>query len=386
MFNDKSRLADPGTKSLKDYPFCDVSFRQRVDTCWKAFVKEEIVLRQLIDAKAGVEQISDELHKLLSPAFAKTYAEVGRNGDKYDLILNLEGDWASLFSRAYFKSKAPAEVLEKWNIIVGRKSNGQAIDRFQIVMGENSVCASDICLWTEWDKGYANLSVYCENMLPLIKNNINAAYNLLYILLDQAVGELAEMKFIGDIKFLDAPLDRPSIGLHDLMDDFVSNLPLTKEELLDTDRYIDMYSAYRMNPNEEAKDGTRFDIISGSICFLPLMNGYYNDTPYVMDSLEGDGISAGYLFYPIDTVESDSRGTQILELRDAITNDLERDLPDSFMFVGGATGVHFGYIDFIAWDMCDVAVKLPAIAEKNGLSWMAFRNFRRNSESYSVEL
>ena len=116
------------------------------------------------------------------------------------------------------------------------------------------------------------------------------------------------------------------------------------------------------------------------------MNGYYNDTPYVMDSLEDDGIAAGYLFYPIDTVESDSRGTQILELRDAITNELERELPDSFMFVGGATGVHFGYIDFIAWDMRDVAAKLPAIAEKNGLSWMAFRNFRRNSESYSVEL
>ena len=70
MFNDKSRLADPGTKSLKDYPFCDVSFRQRVDACWKAFVKEEVVLRQLIDAKAGVEQISDDLHKILSPAFS----------------------------------------------------------------------------------------------------------------------------------------------------------------------------------------------------------------------------------------------------------------------------------------------------------------------------
>ena len=383
--NKQSRLADPSTKKFTELPFADKSFRVRVAECWENFVKEEAVLRQFIDSKADREQISEQLHKLLSPAFSRTYAEVGRKGDKYDLILSLEGDWAKLFSRAYFKDRAPKEVLEHWNIFVGRQSDGHAVEAFQIVMGENSVCASDIRLWTEWENGHTVLSVYCENLLPLIKGNVNAAYQLLYILLDQAVGELAEMKFIADIKFLDEPMGRPSIGLKELMDDFVSNLSMTREELLDTNRYIDMYSAYRMNPHEESKDGMRWDIISGSTCFLPMMDDFYREKTYITDSLEEDGITGGYLFYPVDTIESDSRGTQILDLRDAITGELEKTLPDSFMFVGGATGVNFGYIDFIAWDIQAVLEAIPEIAEKHGLSWISFRKFRQDSESYSIK-
>ena len=382
--NKKNSLAAPSTKSFRDYPFCDSSFRQRVEICWNEFVKEEAVLRQLIDTKAEPDRVSAELHKLLSTAFKDTYAEVGYNGEKYDLILNLEGDWSRLFSRVYFRNKAPREVLEHWNVIVGRRSNGQAIDKFQIVMGENSVCASDIRLWTEWENRHADLFVYCENMLPLINGNINAAYNLLYILLDQAVGELAEMKFIANIKFVDAPLDRPSISLHELMDDVVSNQQMTKEQLLDTNSYIDLYSAYHMNPDGASKDGTRFDIISGSTRLLSLMNDYYGERSYAVDSLLDDGIVAGYLFYPLDTIESDSKGTQILDLRDAITEELEQSLPDSFMFVGGATGVNFGYIDFIAWDFRDVLEQVPKVAEKHGLRWLSFRSFKRGAESYTV--
>ena len=102
-----------------------------------------------------------------------------------------------------------------------------------------------------------------------------------------------------------------------------------------------------------------------------------------MDSFEEDGIAAGYIFYPIDNIESDQRGTQILDLRDALTAELEQALPDSFMFTGGATGVNFGYIDFLSWDLRDVFELLPKIAEKKGLSWISFKPFRKGSDSYS---
>ena len=39
--NKKNSLADPSTKSFRDYPFCESSFRQRVEICWNEFVKEE---------------------------------------------------------------------------------------------------------------------------------------------------------------------------------------------------------------------------------------------------------------------------------------------------------------------------------------------------------
>ena len=380
----KSVLKVPGTKSSNSYPFSDKPFRVRVDECWKKFVKEEAVLRQLIDSKADREQISSELNKLLSPAFERTYAEVGRKGDKYDLILSLEGSWAYLFSRAYFKNRAPKEVLEHWNIYVGRQADENAVENFRIMLGEDSVSASDISLWTEWGKGFADLYVYCENMLPLINGNKNAAYQLLYILLDQAVGELAEMKFIRDIKFLDEPLAKPAMGLQGLLDDMVSNLSMTREQLSDAERYINLFSVYHIDPDPKSIDGTRGDIVSGSTCYFSLMDSYYIDRSYAMDSLEEDGIFGGFLFYPIDNVDCDSRGTAILDIRDAIKAELEEALPDSFMFIGGATGVNFGYIDFIAWDLREVLAKVPAITEKQGLSWVSFRDYRKGSESYLI--
>ena len=383
--NAKKNLTNPATKSYKDFSFPDKSFRQRVELLWKDFVKEEASIRQLIDNKAESNLISDKLHEILSEAFESVYFEAGRNGDKYDLILNLEGDWARLFTRVYFKKKAPKEVLEHWNIIVGRQSDGQKIDNLEIAMGGNSVSASDIRLWTEWKDGCVYLSVFCEKMLPLIRENINAAYSLLYILLDQAVGELAEMKYVGDIKFLDKPLDSTSLSLKELMENFVSNLSLTKEQLLNEDRYVELYSAYTMKPNEASKDGTRRDVFSGSTGFLPLMNSYYAGKTYITDSLEEDGAFAGYLFYPIDTFTDEERGKKILDLREAITAELEKSLPDSFMFIGGATGVNFSYIDFIAWDLKEVLEQVSLTAQKYNLYWISFCSFRPGSKIYSVK-
>ena len=383
--NKEQSLTNPGKKSYKDFPFCEKPFRKRVETCWAVFAKEEATLRQMIDDKVDREAISDKLQKVLSIAFEGAYFEVGRSGDKYDLILNLEGDWARLFTRVYFKKKAPGEVLEHWNIFVGRQSDGQRIDNLEIAMGGNSVCASDILLWTEWNDGSVYLSVFCEKMLPLIKENLNAAYSLFYILLDQAIGELAEMKYVGDIKFLDKPLDSSSLSLKELMDDFVYNLSLTKEQLQNEDKYVDLYSAYTMKPNEASKDGTRRDVFSGSTGFLPLMNNYYAGKTYITDSLEEDGAFSGYLFYPIDMFTDEERGKKILDLRDAITAELENSLPDSFMFIGGATGVNFSYIDFIAWDLKEVLKQASLTAQKHNLNWISFCSFRPESEIYFVK-
>lgn len=48
---------------------------------------------------------------LNSPSF-----ELGSNGEKYELTLTPEGDRAKLFPLVYFPRRAPAAVLEHWNI------------------------------------------------------------------------------------------------------------------------------------------------------------------------------------------------------------------------------------------------------------------------------
>lgn len=125
-------------------PLFQKTFRERVIECWEIFSRGEAKLRQLIDQKAGSELITEQLDALLTPAFDRVYAEVGFNGEKHDLILNLEGDWSRLFTLTYFKKHTPKNVLQYWNILVGRQSHGQGLDNYGIQIGGSTVYAMDI--------------------------------------------------------------------------------------------------------------------------------------------------------------------------------------------------------------------------------------------------
>ena len=57
----------------------------------------------------------------LNQAFDEISFEMGFNGEKHELILTPEGDKVKLFELIYFQKHAPKEVLEHWNILVGRQ-------------------------------------------------------------------------------------------------------------------------------------------------------------------------------------------------------------------------------------------------------------------------
>lgn len=374
---------------LSEVTFPSNPFRIRVQESWGVFLKNEHVVRELMAGGAQGSVIMEELEKLLKPAFSTAFAEIGKNGDKYDLILALEGDWSRLFPYVYFKKRAPKEVFEHWNIVVGRQSNGQALMNFAIRMGDAEVSAEDIDLWTEWQNGTVSLTVYCEALMPLVKHNTSQAYSLLYILLDQAVGELAEMKYISNISFADGPKGEKPLKLGDLMQEFTGNLNLSPEELRDAKRYIDLYSAYSIQPDEKATDGLRKDVFGGSTCLMAALNDFLGGTAYVTDAYEKDGIFTGYLYYPLDFAQGNDRSSKILDFRDDLVVKLEEKCgKDAFEFIGGATGVYYGYLDFIAYDLKAVLEAVPeAVSELpagSEIEWVSYHSFRKESKATVV--
>ncbi len=46
-------------------------------------------------------------------------------------------------------------------------------------------------------------------------------------------------------------------------------------------------------------------------------------------------------------------------------------------FLGGASGLYSGYLDFIAWDLPPVLDAAKTFFAESGLSWAGFRVFRR---------
>lgn len=102
----------------------DESFRERTQKAWAAFAEQEAELRRFMEEDRNHErgeELTGKCEQILNLAFEDISFEMGFNGRKPELILTPEGDKVKLFELVYFQKHAPAEVLEHWNILVGRQ-------------------------------------------------------------------------------------------------------------------------------------------------------------------------------------------------------------------------------------------------------------------------
>lgn len=378
-------MADKTDQRNKSFPLFEIPFRRRVEEGWKNFLKGEAELRQLIDERADSEEIGEQLEILLCPVITKVYAEVGFHEGKYDLILNLEGDWSRLFPLTYFMKRAPKEVLEHWNILVGRQARDEKSADFQLKIEEDMVSAEDFQVWTAWSGKEAEVSVYCKKLLPLLAERESNAYWIVYTMLDYAMGELTEMKYISKLELLHAPREERGLMLSELLGHFMEHLSLSREELFDPDHYCSLYTGYQMKPDEEAQDGLRKDVFAGSSGFLPLLNEFWRGESRVMDNFHEDGIAAGYFCYPLYGFQGEDRGAKILDFRDEMADRIEEIVgKKSFAYIGGASGIYYGYLDFIAWDLKAVLDAAVLVFGDSGIDWAMFHSFRQDADGITL--
>ena len=120
---DMEELIDSCKKGISLPQFWEC-FRERTENWWETFAEMEAELRQMMDEDKdhtrGAELVA-QMEGALNQAFDEISFEMGFNGEKHELILTPEGDKVKLFELIYFQKHAPKEVLEHWNILVGRQ-------------------------------------------------------------------------------------------------------------------------------------------------------------------------------------------------------------------------------------------------------------------------
>lgn len=349
-------------------------FRVRTQEAWAAFLAGEGELRALLDEKdraAVSEQLVKRCAGLLAPAFANPAFELGRREGKYELILSPEGNRARLFQLAYFQKRAPRELLEKWNIIVGRTR----AKNFRLQMEGQDVALEDVRVWAEktGNSGVA-LKLYCEKLVPLMKEDEDTVYDIIYILLDQALGELAAMRYVDALDVLPAPEPGESIALDALADFIAAEVdPEGWAQADDPELACRRYTAYRGQPAQAEDRPLRADVFAGATCCLPILNAWFRGDDYCMDRLHPDGAVPGFFYYPLDGVDRQD----VLGLRDRLEAAIgEKAGADAVTFTGGATGTDLGYLDFIAWDLkavLDAAVEVFAAETVERAGFHTFR-------------
>jgi len=384
---EKALEARPGDNDTQEYiddcrrrlslPRFQKNFRERTQQAWAAFSQIEAELRQIIDTdethQRG-EELVEKCGNALKTALRDTSFELGFNGEKYELILSPEGLRSRLFPLVYFQKQAPESVLEHWNIWVGR----QPCEGFELRAGEIEVRAEDVQMWAEETEDHqVSLVLYCEKLTPLLKEDADKVWWALSMLVDQTIGEVSAIALIAGFDVCAQPKDEPAKLLSELPE-LVQSMGLSLWR--DGGDYLEnSYRAYELEPVQDPDADWRLDVYTGS-CRLPvLINDYLTARADTVDEYHRDGIAAGFLCYPVDGFAGEDRAEQILQFRDDLRDAiLEKAGAEAVTFLGGATGLYFGYLDFLAWDLPAVLDAARDFFEDSQIDQGGFHTFRRD--------
>ena len=384
---EKALKARPGDRDTQEYiddcrrrlslPRFEKNFRERTRESWAAFTQIEGTLRQLMDTdkthQRG-EELIEKCGNALKTALRDTSFELGFNGEKYELILSPEGLRSRLFPLVYFQKQAPESVLEHWNIWVGR----QPCEGFELRAGDIKVRAEDVQMWAEETEDQrVSLVLCCEKLTPLLKEDTDRVWWALSMLVDQTIGEVSAIAFVAGFDVYAQPKDEPAMLLSQLPELLQSmGLSLWRDG---SDYLENSYLAYELEPVKDPEADWRLDVYTGS-CRLPvLINDYLGARSDVVDEYHRDGIAAGFLCYPLAGFTGEERSKHILDFRDALQEAiLNQAGAEAVIFLGGATGLYCGYLDFIAWDLPAVLTAAQAFFEGSGLPYAHFHTFRRD--------
>ena len=380
---DTMQLID-GCKKGISLPQFSECFRERTESTWKDFAQQEAQLRRMMDEDKDHtrgQELVDRVEGILNQAFDEISFEMGVGGEKYELILTPEGDKVKLFELIYFQKHASKEVLEHWNILVGR----QPLPNIGLRTEDGwNISGDDVQIWLEeqGENSFA-ISAYCEKLLPMLREAEGRVWWMLTTLTDQVLGEISHMWYIDDFNVLEEPKAEQSFLLSQLPD-------MLKEKganlSTDPNAYLNSYLGYEMKPNEDPEADWRLDVMAGSTNCVPLINGYLNADNDFMDDLHADGAVAGFFCYSLDTLREKEGTQKIFDFRDKLEEVFTTgDGPEVLTLTGGATGLFCGYVDFIAWDIRTALQMAKEFFEDSDIPWASFHTFRREAGTVNLK-
>ena len=380
---DTMQLID-GCKKGISLPQFSECFQERTEDWWETFAEMEAELRQMMDEDKdhtrGAELVA-QMQETLNLVFDEISFEMGFNGEKYELILTPEGDKVKLFELVYFQKHASKEVLEHWNILVGR----QPIRNIGLRTEDGwNISGDDVQIWLEeqGENSFA-ISAYCEKLLPMLQKAEGRVWWMLTTLTDQVLGEIPHMRYIDSFDVLEEPKAEPSMLMSQLPDALKER---GLELSTDPEAYLNSYLSYKMEPNKDPEADWRLDVMVGSTNCVPLINGYLNADNDFMDALHADGAVAGFFCYPLDALREEEGTNKIFDFRDKLEEVFTTgDGPEVLTLTGGATGLFCGYVDFIAWDIEAALQMAKEFFEDSEIPWASFHTFRREAGTVNLK-
>jgi hypothetical protein len=318
----------------------ELTFKVRVTRFWDWYAGVAERFYQTIEEKKCPDLASEVSAKIdeVLPKFAWVFGP-GADGQGHSFTLSGEGNGHKQLLAVYWQSQAPK--IPGWTFYHARQPSLKNPGDIRLKIGGEDFEAAAF-----WLTPFVNVEqkrIELTAWHPLFpKLDERARWTVLFLLLDEALGEIGTQNWIGEIQMNDTKLSgaMPLAELRGYLE------RVQAEHHWKKGGPGESWSLYRFEA--QATDGPRSDIYVGTTCAMALINEFSEAKGQLADPLAGTGADYVYVAFDISILpkgkEADTRG----EFEDALTAVLEP--AASGRVTGGAMGRRQAYIDLLLFN------------------------------------
>jgi hypothetical protein len=319
----------------------EVTYKERVEEFWAWFEPRSDRFYQTIDdgeCASLVTEVSDACQRML-PGLSWVFGP-GLHGG-HSLTLSGEGNVLKQLLADYWLELSPE--LPRWTFYAARQpSDPERLRTLQIgigVDGDQHIGTEDFWLRTHVDEDAEVIDIVAWH--PLLESVPDEHhYQILFLLLDEALGEFGTQTWLGQIAVERMEKSESNQTIASLPE-FIKNV----ENYHGWEKHspLDCYSIYQFG---EQSDMPRGDTVAGATCIVSVLSDFFEHGGELLeDPLEELG--AELVYVAIDSVNL-PEGEQA-EARGQMEDLLDEALGESMAgrVLGGAYGLKETYIDLI---------------------------------------
>ncbi len=332
-------------------PIITCSFLDRVKLTWEEFKQRRSHIEDLINTNEhdlAIALLEECFHVL----FEDINFELGIKDKAYEIIFPTECDLATTLQLKTFIAHVPSKLKKHWSFIIGRPDDTNLI----IDNGAAKLTSQDFMVYSfDIGNNRYDLKIIAPKLKQLTSTD-EQAQKLAFYFIASTLGEVNYLNHIAGLELLNKEANIKDLSDYDqgcTLDNFIlklkeQGLKLNNDVKLLPDSCLKEYQHATPYGNEMC---SRFDIDHGMSSLLGLHIEFLNEESSLYNSFYHNGAIPVFICFEL----TNSPKSSSLHITDSQLEKMVATIRNKTAavasIVGYASGLNYGYIDCIAWDV-----------------------------------
>ena len=332
-------------------PIITCSFLDRVKLTWDEFKQRRSHIEDLINTNEhdlAIALLEECFHVL----FEDIHFELGIKDKVYEIIFPTECDLATTLQLKTFIAHVPSKLKKHWSFIIGRPYDANLI----IDNGAAKLTSQDFMVYScDIGNNRYDLKIIAPKLKKLTSTD-EQAQKLAFYFIASTLGEVNYLNHIAGLELLNKEANIKDLSDYDqgcTLDNFIlklkeQGLKLNNDVKLLPDSCLKEYQHATPYGNEMC---SRFDIDHGMSSLLGLHVEFLREESSLYNSFYHNGAIPVFICFELTNPPKSSS----LHITDSQLEKMVATIRNKTAavasIVGYASGLNYGYIDCIAWDV-----------------------------------